>query len=71
MKYNLHYVLRKVVAYYKRKHINANNEFLVMILNCYHFYKQNTNLQRIGTLRKTHIYSKMINKKTSHVLEEL
>ncbi len=31
MKYNLHYVLRKVVAYYKRKDKNVNNEYLVMI----------------------------------------
>ncbi len=30
MKYNLHYVLKKVVAYYKRKHTNVNNEFFVM-----------------------------------------
>jgi hypothetical protein len=27
MKYNLHDVLRKLVAYYKRKHKNVENKF--------------------------------------------
>ncbi len=31
MRYNLHDVLRKVVAYYTRKHKNVKNDFLVMI----------------------------------------
>ncbi len=31
MKYNLHDALRKIVTYYKRKHKNVKNEFLVMI----------------------------------------
>jgi hypothetical protein len=34
-----HDVLRKVVAYYKIKHKNVKNEFLVVIWNCYHIYK--------------------------------
>ncbi len=33
---------KKFVAYCERKHKNVKNEFLVMILNCYHFYKNNT-----------------------------
>jgi hypothetical protein len=41
MGYNLHDVLRKFVAYYKRKHNNVKNEFLVMIWNYYHLKKQN------------------------------
>ncbi len=31
MRYNIHDVLRKVVAYYKRKHKNIKNKLLVMI----------------------------------------
>ncbi len=31
MGYNLHDVLKKVVAYYKRQHKNINIDFLVMI----------------------------------------
>ncbi len=31
MRYNLHDVLRKVIAYYKRKHKYVKNEFLLMI----------------------------------------
>ncbi len=31
MRYNIHDVLRKDVAYYKRKHKNVKNEFLIRI----------------------------------------
>jgi hypothetical protein len=34
-------MLRKVVAYYTKKLKNIQNEFLVMIWNCYHFLKHN------------------------------
>jgi len=46
MKYNLHDVLKKVVAYYKKKHKNVKNDFMVMIWNCYDFYEQNTEFIR-------------------------
>jgi len=39
-------VLRKVATYYKKKFENIKNEFLVMIWNFYHFYKQNTKFPR-------------------------
>jgi len=54
---------------YKKK--NVENQFLVMIWNCYHFKKHNKNLQRIYTLSKIHIYSKMIKKIKCYVLEQL
>jgi hypothetical protein len=41
MRYNKNYVLEKVVVYYERKHKNIKNVFLVVIWNCYHFYKKN------------------------------
>jgi hypothetical protein len=41
MRYNLHDVLKKFVAYYKRKHKSVKNENLVMILSIYDFNKHN------------------------------
>ncbi len=70
MRYNQHDALKKVVAYYKRKHKNVKNEFLVMISNFYHFINRTLNLQGIMTLLKIHIYLKMI-RKTCHVLGQL
>jgi hypothetical protein len=45
--------------------------FFIMIWNCYHFINKTSNLQGIKTIFKIHIYSKMINKKTCNVLEQL
>jgi len=58
MKYNLHDVLKKIVVYYKRKHKNVKNEFLVMIVII--FMNKTMNLQGIRKLSKFYIYSKMI-----------
>jgi len=60
MGYILHDVLRKFVAYYKRKHNNVKNEFLIMI------WKYKTlNLHGINTLSNIHIYLNIIPKKMS------
>jgi hypothetical protein len=59
-------VLRKVVAHYKNKHKNVKTENFVII-----FINKTLDLQGIKTFSKIHIYSKMINKKTCHVLGQL
>ncbi len=53
MRYNLHDLLRKVVAYYKRKHKNVKNDFLIIVGNFYYFYKQNTKFTRNWDTFKT------------------
>ncbi len=59
-------MLRKIVTYYKNKHKNVKNDFFVII-----FINKTLNLQGIKTLSKIRIYSKVINKKTCHVLGQL
>ncbi len=61
-------MLKKVVFYYKIKHKNVKTKFLVMIWNCEHFINKTLNLEEIMTLLKIHIYSKVINKNTCHVM---
>jgi hypothetical protein len=66
MRYIIHDVLRKVVAYYKRKHKNVENELLVMIGKFYQFYNENTKFTRNQNTFKISYLFKMINKK--HVM---
>ncbi len=62
MRYNLHDVLRKVVAYYKRKHKNIKMNIWLWFEIIIIFINKTLNLQGIKTLSKIHIYSKMIKK---------
>jgi hypothetical protein len=64
-------MLKKVVTYYLKKPKDVKNEFLVMKWNCIIFLNITLNLKESKTLSKTHIFSKMINKKTCHVLGQL
>ncbi len=59
MKYNLNDMLRKVVAYYKRKHKNVKNDFWLWFEIVTIFINITLNLQGIRTL------SKIMNKKMS------
>jgi hypothetical protein len=67
---NVHDVLKKVVVYYTRKHKNVKKKWLrfeiIIIIK-----DETLNLQGIKTLSKIHIYSKMMKKKTCHVLGQL
>jgi hypothetical protein len=60
-------MLRKFVIYYTKKHINVFFKWLwfeiIIILK-----NETLNLYGIRTLSKIHIYSKMMMKKTCHVL---
>jgi len=50
-------MLRKVVAYNKREHENVKNEHLVMIWNCYHFYKHNIKFTRnYNTFKNSYLF---------------
>jgi hypothetical protein len=63
-----HDVLRKIVAYYKNKTENVKNEFLVMIWNCYHFYKQNIEFTRNQvTFKNSHLFKNDKQKNMSHI----
>jgi hypothetical protein len=71
MGYTVHDVLKKVVVYYTRKHKNVENKnwlwFEIIII----LKDETLNLQWIKTLSKIHIYSKMMKRKTCHVLGQL
>ncbi len=68
MGYNLHDVLRKFVAYYKRNHNNVKNDSWLWFEIIVIWKKKKTlNLHAINTLSKIHIYSKIIHKKMSYV----
>jgi len=68
---NVHDVLRKVVVYHIIKHKNVNKKNWLRCEIIIIFKDETLNLQGIMTLSKIHIYFKMINKKTCHVLGQL
>jgi hypothetical protein len=64
-------MLKKIVAYYTRKHKNKKNQFLIMIWNCYHIYFLKYWIyKKVITLSKIQISSKIILKK-GHIFEQL
>jgi hypothetical protein len=65
-------VLRNVVFYHTRKLLNVEKIKSGYDLKLLSNLKDKTiNLQGIKTLKKSHIYSKMMKKKTCHVLGQL
>ncbi len=68
MSLNVHDVFKKIVVYYLRKHKNVKRLWFEIII----ILKYETlNLQGIMTLSKIYIYSKMMKRKTCHVLGKL
>ncbi len=68
MGYNLHDVLRKVVAYYKRQHENIQIDFLVMIWICHYLKKKKHWIYKESTHFQKFIFIQNDKQKKFHVL---